>query len=200
MTTYLNVLRAGKPYIYDIETVVRPLPVHQNWHLLREAPHHRLHHPPLNILPWWLHRLIWWSPFYLFRPRIWILAAQWFLPRSRSHALGPPQWEYCSKGEDVRSLREPSKTGPKQPPKLKAPTSRARYYRLSNHRKFLAYASLLRHRAESKEEAGVLKGICADILSPSCVSKSFPDDSSGKRLAMKRLRRGLGQSENRAFV
>ncbi|KAK0441983.1 hypothetical protein EV421DRAFT_1736588 [Armillaria borealis] len=65
---------------------------------------------------------------------------------------------------------------------------------------------------ESEEEVVVLKGTQVKRVNrhgrPSRVfkarrihlSKSLPDDSSGKRLAMKRLRRGPGQPDNRPFV
>ncbi|KAK0421869.1 hypothetical protein EV421DRAFT_1730317 [Armillaria borealis] len=168
MTKDLNVLRAGKPHIYDVKTI---------------------YFDP--VFGYWLHSGS-------CEPRPWPTSAGLLQQGRKSSVI-------------KRTKRD-------RPPKLNAPTSPARYHCLSNHRKFLTYATRLRHRAESEEEVVVLKGtqvkrvnrhgMCADILSPSRVfkarrmhlSKSLPDDSSGKRLAMKRLRRGPGQPDNRPFV
>ncbi len=126
--TYLNVLQAGKPYIYDIKTVVWPLPLHQIWHLLWEAL------TIISIAFLWVFFLggfiVLSGPRFVCEiPRFTltqlldtgctaVLAKSEVSPSDValhywifSHASGPSQWECCSKGEEVRSLKEPSKTG-----------------------------------------------------------------------------------------
>ncbi|PBK82237.1 hypothetical protein ARMGADRAFT_1068292, partial [Armillaria gallica] len=73
-----------------------------------------------------------------------------------------------------------SETGPKSPPS-KAPISRARYHRLSNRHKSLAYATLPSHR---------VGGGSGRVERYSSQVSYSHHNHSGKRSATKRERRG----------
>ncbi len=126
MTTYLNVLRAGKPYIYDVQ-------------ICRSIRLDVFFRKPLTIVSiaflwaFFLGGFIassggprfvcgslpgFTSTPYLDTGCTEVLAKSEVSPSDVvvhywifSHTLSPSQWECCGKGEEVRSLREPCETG-----------------------------------------------------------------------------------------